>query len=449
MNSTPALGRAPGVSIRPAKTLALDQRPLDSVLTGGLLIVLIFGVLAFGAADTWATSLLEIGSALLFGLWAVQQLVAGRVVVRRNPLYGAVVGFALLIAAQLAMRITIYRYATLEEALRYCAYGMLFFVAAQVLRHSAQIQRFAIVLTGFGALLSIFAIAQDLTTKDHIYWTVHPVFPAWAFGPYVNHNHWAGLMELLSPIPLVLLADRNRRRPVQALLAFATLLMTSTIFLCGSRGGMMAITCEAFFLCTVLMARSEQRRSHLLLVAAAAISLVAFVAWVNGPRVAARIGEVQDIQSDISGTEWGRLVIYKDTLRMAKARPIAGWGLDTFSIMNQEFRSFYTAKVIDHAHNDYLQVLAETGLIGFGFVVWFIVQLFRSGLQQGWEEQTTATYARLAGLTACVGILVHSLVDFNLHIPANAAMFYVMAALATAPVLAPRVRLHPFRQHVK
>ena len=98
-----------------------------------------------------------------------------------------------------------------------------------------------------------------------------------------------------------------------------------------------------------------------------------------------------------------------------------------------QFRSFYTSFFVNEAHNDYLQLLVEAGIVGFGIAVWFLVITFRGAAAklQNWTETVNGTLT-VAALLGCIGILVHSFLDFNLQIPANAALFYVLCTVAAS-----------------
>jgi O-antigen ligase len=133
-------------------------------------------------------------------------------------------------------------------------------------------------------------------------------------------------------------------------------------------------------------------------------------------------------------------------------KPFLGWGLGTFPIVYPEFRSFYTTFFVNQAHNDYLQLLVETGLAGFAIAIWFLVLVFREAvrklknLTKSDGAETASGALTLAALLGCTGILVHSLFDFNPQIPANDALFYVLCAIAAAPPLQESQRRRALRR---
>jgi len=402
---------------------------IQKVLFAGVVVILFFGTLAFGAVHEWAFATLETASALLFALWAVSQAASKKLEIVSNPLYFPIVVFGLLVLTQIAFGITAYPYATWTEALKYVAYGMLFFITLQCLRTERQVRQFAWLVTSFGFLYSLFAIAQQFTSSRKIFW-LRTVERGWIYGSYINHNHYAGLIELLVPIPLALSFYDRLEAGKRVMCGFITMIMAASIFLSGSRGGMVAFLVGSIFFAACFLAQRKGRRPALIL-AASLVILFGLIVWLGGNEIAARLATIQqNLQAEKSG---GRLKILQDGIRMFKQRPIIGWGLGTFPTVYPQFRSFYTNLFVNEAHNDYLQALVETGVLGFAAVLWFLVMLYRRGLRRLGRESQLSVAMRLAALAACTGILAHSFVDFNLHIPANAAWYFVMCALATRP----------------
>jgi O-antigen ligase len=398
----------------------------QSVLVIGLSALLIFAVLAFGSIDEWTIPILEVGSALLLLFWIWLQISSGRLQLRANPLYAPVVIFGLIILVQVVFRLSAYTYVTRQELWKYAAYGSLFLIASQCQR--AGTHRLLTILAGFGFIVALFALVQYLTNNGKIYW-VGPSDIS-GFGPYSNHNHYAGLMEMLTPIPLAKALTDTARREQQLLWMLAGILMGATIFVCGSRGGMIAFTIQIVFLGGLFIARRYRRAAWVLFTLC--ILLGAFVFWLDDGRL---LKELDIVRSPLTNADVAsRLTISRDSLRMVRDRPIVGWGLGLFLIAYPQYRSFSTDLVVNQAHNDYVQVLVETGILGFACVAWFIVNLYRISLRNWRAHSRVATVRVLGALVGCTGILVHSLSDFNLHIPANAALFFVLCGIASGGI---------------
>jgi O-antigen ligase len=410
---------------RSARAVAAPGALRCSVLYG-VGAVLVYGVVTFGAVEPWSLFGFQAMAAGLLALCTVQQLAAGAKFVL-SPLYVPVAIFAAIAGAQLVLHRTAYAYMTRTASLTYLAYAMILVVAVQMLRAEADVKRLVGFLAVAGFLIAIFAVIQDLTSKGEIYWMV-PVRRGFIFGPYVNHNHYAGIMEMLAPFPLVLSMMEELTPPKRVLLAFAGVLMGGTIFLSLSRGGMTAFGFEMVFLAAVLWWKNASRRSAAIF-ATACLLILMFLLWLGGRRLVERF---VSFRTD-NASYHTRVQIARDSVAMIKERPLMGWGLGTFTTVYPKYRTFYADLFINAAHNDYVQVLTETGTLGFAAVLGFLVLVYLRGFRKlrgpGLDLTQAATLAALLGVT---GILVHSFVDFNLQIPANAAMFYVLAAIAAA-----------------
>jgi O-antigen ligase len=399
---------------------------LQWVLVLGLCVLLMFAVLAFGAVEEWSTFAFEAGAAVLFLVWAAKQIVSGQAKLSKNSLYLPALLFFVLILAQIALRKSAYGYVTRYEALQYVSYGIVLLIGAECVREEGTRKIFALVMIVFGAGYSFFALAQQLTSNDKIFWVHSPQFHGSIYGSYVNHNHYAGLMEMLVPIPFVVSMGHLFRGGKRALVGSCTVLMAGTIFLSGSRGGMVAFVLEMVLFAALTFGKRRSPRIALGSMAVCVFILALLIFLGEGGRILGRLG---DLSPGI------RLDITKDSLRMFSNRPVWGWGLGTFPTVYPSYRSFYTNLFINEAHNDYAQLLVETGLLGFGLMLWFLVRLYRFGLptSRRWEFQWDGAVS-LAALLGCTGILLHSFVDFNLQIPANAALFYVLCGLAASPL---------------
>jgi O-antigen ligase len=404
----------------------------------GVAGLLMFCPLAFGAVNAWGHFTLQATSTGLLVYWALGQMRSSEVSIRWSPVFPPMIAFAGLMCVQLLPGVSAYWHATFSQLLLYISYGILCFLMTQTLSRSSGIRMLGSAFAIYGFAVALFAVLQNLSAPTKLYWLRTPPFGGWIYGPYVNHNHYAGLMEMLIPVPLVFAFSRFGNQRERWIAASAAAFMAATIFLSGSRGGMIAFTVEiAIFL--VLVFRERQKQNIAVLLGAFLLVALAMIAWAGGKEVKTRIATLagnkhSDLSTDI------RLQIDRDILGMSRHHPLLGWGQGTFADVYPQFRSFYTGSLVNAAHNDFLQLLAESGIIGFGIMLWFLVITVRNALRKcaKWTSNLNGAVA-VAALLGISGILVHSLVDFNMQIPANAALFYSLCMVAA---MEPRFKTH-------
>ena len=399
-------------------------RGLESAGYWLLVALTMFAPLAFGAVEPWSIFVMQAGMAALALVLIAHGFVnpAARAGLRSVAL--APVGlFVALVMIQVALGLTMYRHATLIEALKVVSYAIGFVGALQLLRGSERLRQFTLTLSVFGFAVALVAIAQHFTSPDKLYWFRVPSQPGTIFGPYVNRNHYAGLMEMLAPFAIMGFLVPYTRKEKRVLMLFAAVLMSASLALSLSRGGVIAFAAEVIFLACFLGLGSGKRRAALG-IAALAVPLVALVVWLGSSQLVERFSNLQD---------WMRMSINRDGLRMFADHLATGTGLGTFPTIYPQYRSFATDYFVNQAHNDVLQLMIETGIPGLALVLWFLFVVYRYGLTkaQGWIASWKGA-ASLAALTGITGLLVHSLSDFNLRIPANALLFCILCGVAAA-----------------
>lgn len=439
---------AQNVQPEPAPVAKVSQPRLTSArLLMGACSVLLLAPLAFGAVEPWSIFALEAAAMLVFCVWALRQWTNRQLDVSDHSLYRPMAAFFGLVVLQWALGATAYRYVTYTHLLLYAAYGMLAFVVTQTLRRYSQFESMAKLITAYGAVVAAFAILQGMAPNGKLYWTYALEQGGAIYGPYVNHNHYAGLMEMLTPFPLVLAATSLTSGNRKIIFAGIAALMAASIFLSGSRGGMAAFVVQMVVLAALLTRKREGGWRQPLMLGAFLAVIIGFLVWLGGNELTKRLTSIHtEAQAELSGGV--RLSIDRDSMHMLLKKPLLGWGLGTFPVVYPEFRSFYSTFVVNQAHNDYIQLLVETGLAGFGIAIWFMVLVFRraAGKLKNWTQTATGAMT-VAALLGCSGILVHSFVDFNLQIPANAALFYVLCAMAASGPLQESTRKRVLRRH--
>jgi len=423
---------------------------LDKAIAVLLLAIVAFTALAHGAVEAWSVAAFQAMTILVMLAWAWKAAIEKRIRINVPSAALPLAALALLGLAQSAFDLSMD-----AEATSYATAGLFFmlllFVAgANCFDERARLHSLSTFIVALGLALAVFALVQHFTWNGNIYWVRPNTQGGTPFGPFVNRNHFAGYMEMIIPLPLAFVMLRAGRSEARLFYGFAAAVMGLSLIVSLSRGGMISLLSSLVFVAalgTWMKARSRNERptimsrllhpaSVLLLVGTA---IIAGIIWIGPDPVVKRLA--QDIGQEVTqdglaqpgspATPASRPTIWRDTLELIKANPVVGVGLGAFATAYPIYSQGDGSIVIAQAHNDYLQVLADAGVVGLGLALWFLVLVFRQ-VARGVRSRDPLVAALALGSGGGVfAMLVHSLVDFNLQLPSNALMFLLLSATAT------------------
>ncbi|MBI1765988.1 MAG: O-antigen ligase family protein [Acidobacteria bacterium] len=407
-----------------------------------LLLLLVLTPLPYGTVEIWSTTLWELLVCALTLFWAGDVVQTGRLMLARNPLALPLVGLLLLAGAQLlplsaGRPLTYDAYATWQAAVKILASLLFFLLFATFVNTDERRRTAAKVVIGVCTLIALIAIGQTYTGK--VLW------PRAALGPFVNRNHFAGFLELGIGLAGGLLVGRGTRREWLAVYASALLVLCAGLVLSASRGGFLALGAELIFLIVIAAPGwnraqgGEKSRAGLLLRVVAALLLgagaMAGAVWLVGSEgLVANFSQLEKETQQESLDRYSRRDIWQASWEIIKAHPIAGVGLGAFQFAYTRYDRSSGAQRVEQAHNDYLQVLADGGVLGGVLALTFLELLFLHGFLQANSRDQRRRAVVLGALAGCFAIAVHSFVDFNLQVTANAQSFLALCALATTPL---------------
>jgi O-antigen ligase len=371
---------------------------------------------------------LEIGSAGLLVVWLIVAVRQKRVQIQRNWMYLPLLGLCGLTLVQLAFGQTAYVHATKTELLRLVAYLCLGFLAVQSIQAANKLKTFLWFMAVLGFCVSLFGIVQFFTWNGKLYWIRAVANAGTSFGPFVARDHFAGFVELTAPFAWAMLFSGSVRRDKMLLVCLLAVLPIGALVLCASRGGILSFLVGLIVLGALLGRRIVVGRKWVVAVLLMVMSGT-LVAWLGLEGASRRFKELAD--SGVARDR--RLVMCKDTGRIFLDHFWLGTGLGTLPFVYPRYESYYDGFIVNHAHDGYLELLADTGIVGGFCGIAFLVILFRqaaSHLRCVVGSTDAAFYS--GALAVCAGFLAHSAVDFNLHIPSNALLFFVAAFMGGA-----------------
>ena len=422
---------------------------LGKTIAVGLMFAVVFTALAFGAVEPWSLFLFEIIVLALIALWAARAVLNKRLKVR---LPDAALPVAALVLFGLIQSVAIPdntgRWMSLSMdvgATRMTVTALVFMLASFVLISNTFTTRKRLsVLSAFlviyGLVMAIFALVQHFAWDGRFYW-LRPTLATSPFGPFANHNHFAGYMELLIPLPVALVIAREGRGEIRLLYLFAAAMMGVAAVASLSRGGMISIAAGMMFIALLgVRLRREKQLSRVAMFFSQAVVVIAIMSviaagifWIGADPVIKRVTQGQAASSASAGETFrsSRGWIWRDTFSMIRANPILGVGLGAYETAFPIYSESDGSLRVPQAHNEYLQVAADAGIVGVLIALWFIVAIFRT-VSRGVRSRDPL----LAGLALGSGggifaMLVHSMFDYNLQIPSNALLFLLLVAVAS------------------
>jgi O-antigen ligase len=448
--------------------------PGSSLLEGVVLLVLAWGAFSFGAVYPWAYTPLAAGCALcgLCGLLLPQSSVA-RIVSR--PLVVALTAVGVTIVLQLAplpvamlsmlspdtlalvreldisfaagltnfQPVSIAPQSTLTALLLYGAFSLLLLGVARLLALCGP-RRLASLLSALGLAMAIVGIVQRPLYAGKIYGFWKPMMPGSPFGPFVNKNHFAGWMLMALPVALGLVCAaianglagvkpglRHRLLWVSSpeasrvvLVGVAALIMAISLVLTMSRSGMLALAVAFAITAWVAIRRAQGGSQRVVAVMYFSALVVVLVGLVGVDAIASRFAQSRvDTLND-------RLPIWTDTLTITRDFWLTGTGLNTYGFATLFYQTNLLTIHLREAHNEYLQLAGEGGLLVGIPVVVLIVVFVREVGSRFRESDGSSYWIRLGAVTGLVAIALQSVVDFSLQMPGNAALFAVVCAIA-------------------
>lgn len=438
------------------------------------IFILCFAPLAFGSVEPWSQSILQFLIPLALGCLLLAK--DGRETWREIPGLTPLLALLAFMGMQLVplpipiiklispatlaiyqpiidlpggpqfIPITINTKATFNELCRFTTYAFFYILTIQLTSSYKLLRRTLYVILSLAGCIAFFAIIQKFTSPDKIYWFRQAPLTSNPVGPWVYRNHYAGFMEMLIPFGLAMFLKYRPRFKYSLslrekifsvltlptanrhiLFGFASFVMATSVIVSLSRGGIISTTLS--ILCFLLILnRKRQIGGNTLPILFCIIGVILLSSWIGWEPVIERFNRMTNADNAFFD---GRFLIWQDTLPIIKDYWLLGSGFGTFIHIFPLYRNaLQPGTIIDHAHNDYIELITSGGIIGVLLVGWFLAVLILQATRQLQRRRDPG--AKLLGYAALCSMLAlafHSVTDFNMYNYANGLYFFCICGL--------------------
>jgi O-antigen ligase len=459
------------------------ERLFGGTIDLGLIMLVLFTPLAFGSVHIWAYTTMELTVFFLLAIRAVKSilypapvvdgalvpvhlglLMFGLVVLLQTvplppdvlkaispkayELYGlAIPGYGDPAGADSIRRaLSIYPHRTKVDLVKFLSYAGVFILITVEIREERRIKRIMAALIIAGFLEALYGLYGYFTGDPDILGFRRIYEMDSATGTYVNRNHFAGYLGVVVFAGIGCLMGRvpwkagdgyglkhraidflnTARASISGLLLVMIITMVLGISFSLSRMGVFSFIASSLLIASIAISGRNVRPASVLFVILS-LGLTATLWYGLKPLEERYHGSLESFVG-------GRAVVWSATGKLIKDYPLAGTGLGTYETVfrrykPQDFKD--RLKSFEHAHNDYLETLSEVGMAGIAPVLF--VGIYFPVLLLGKRRRSRSAFAKgvsLGGIGAMAYMCLHSITDFNMHIPANALAFSMVAALA-------------------
>lgn len=334
-------------------------------------------------------------------------------------------------------------HASQVSLLKTLAYGCAFFLTLALVYSRPRILLLARLLVAAAVVQSVIAVLLHLSGVTGDWFGTTMTQAASASGSYANRNHFAGYLVMTLALGIgLLIAGLSDQRAAswrhfarnaiewilspKMLLRLALCILVIALTTTHSRMGNAAFFGSLLIAGAIGIALSRRatRNTVVLLVSLVVLDLTIVGGWFGVEKLAVRLEQTTRADVQVREDPAGH------TLAIAKDYPVLGAGPGSFYVVFPRYRPPTVATFFDHAHNDYAEFLAGSGWLGLGLILAFVATCTVAALRAQWQR----TDPLMRGLSfACImsvtALAIHSWVDFNFQIPANAALFMAILAL--------------------
>ncbi len=407
------------------------DRACERGILGLVLVTLVFGPLAMGAVETPYFLVIQGLTLAVMFLWGLRLWLAPRPQLLWPPICWAVLAFV-------AYAIVRYRTAEIEyvarlEMIRVLVYTFLFFVILNNLHRQEHVQIVTLTLVFLAMAISFYALYQFITGSDKV-WTLTKPYVHRGSGTYISPNHLAGFLEIILPLALAWILVSRGKALMKVFVGYASLVILGGIAATVSRGSWISIGLTLIVFFSVLFFHRTHR-----LPAIALLVVIGIAALYLVPRAHLLKARFQATIANPELSDNARFDLWKPALQLWQENIWWGIGPNHFNYRFRAYRPETVQLQPDRVHNDYLNTLCDWGIAGTALAAAAWVLLY-AGVLKTWRmvrrapgdlgnRQSNKAAFVLGASMGLLAILFHSVVDFNMHIPANAILTIALMAM--------------------